>query len=77
MIAYQTKNPFPLWKYDTTGNNGCQSEYSKNVCAHNRYRNSHTFTGVKMQKSLERARMLMRTKVSMHVETVCLLSRKL
>ena len=29
MIAYQTKNPFPLWKYDTTGNNGCQSEYSK------------------------------------------------
>ena len=28
-----------------------------------------------MQKSLERARMLMRTKVSMHVETVCLLSR--
>ena len=26
-----------------------------------------------MQKSLERARMLMRSKVSMHVETICLL----
>ena len=29
-----------------------------------------------MQKSLERARMLMRTKVSMHVETVVLLSQQ-
>ena len=29
-----------------------------------------------MQKSLERARMLMRTKVSMHVETIALLSRE-
>ena len=29
-----------------------------------------------MQKSLERARMLMRTKVSMHVETVVLLNKK-
>ena len=28
-----------------------------------------------MQKTLERARMLMRTKVSMHVETVVLMSR--
>ena len=31
--------------------------------------------GVKMQKSLERARMLMRTKVSMHVESCVLLER--
>ena len=76
MIAYQTKNPFPLWKYDTTGNNGCQSEYSKNVCAHSRYRNSHTFTGVKSKDFKLRARMLMRTKVSMHVETVVLMSKK-
>ena len=30
-----------------------------------------------MQKTLERARMLMRTKVSMHVETVVLMSRSL
>ena len=28
-----------------------------------------------MQKTLRRARMLMRSKVSMHVETICLLSK--
>ena len=27
--VYQTKNPFPLGKYNTTGNDRCQSEYSK------------------------------------------------
>ena len=34
---------------------------------------SYFYGGKKCKKTLERARMLMRTKVSMHVETVCLL----
>ena len=39
-------------------------------------RQSYFYGGKKCKKTLERARMLMRTKVSMHVETVCLLSNR-
>ena len=48
----------------------------KKACGYRQYRDSHIVTsvnGVKNQKSC--ARMLMQTKVSMHVETVCLLSK--
>ena len=38
-------------------------------------RQSYFYGGKKCKKTLERARMLMRSKVSMHVETVCLLSK--
>ena len=48
----------------------------KKACGYREYRDCHIVTsvnGVKNQKSC--ARMLMQTKVSMHVETVCLLSK--
>ena len=39
-------------------------------------RQSYFYGGKKCKKTLERARMLMRTKVLMHVETCVILSRK-
>ena len=48
----------------------------KKACGYREYRDCHIVTsvnGVKNQKSC--ARMLMQTKVSMHVETVCLFSK--
>ena len=54
----------------------CQSEYSKYLDMQKVSRQSYFYEGKKCEKTLERARMLMRTKVSMHVESIVLLSRK-
>ena len=48
----------------------------ESVCTYHIYQYGQTFTVIKIENTISSPRMLMRTKVSMHVETVCLLSFK-
>ena len=48
----------------------------ESVCTYHRYQYGQTFTVIKIENTISSPRMLMQSKVSMHVETCCLLVRE-
>ncbi len=48
----------------------------ESVCTYHRYQYGQTFTVIKIENTISSPRMLMQSKVSMHVESVVLLSHK-